>query len=101
MVTIPNELPSHLRHGGFTVSIRGRPGHSVGIDEAHEMCLNKDCKEYITRTSDDYIKCMAAFLSVRAKAIKNLETQLFPERDVMSVSNPLLLSTPRNYLVQS
>ena len=31
----------------------------------------------------------AAFLSVRAKAIKNLETQLFPERNVMSVIKPI------------
>ena len=79
MLTIPEDLLSKLSHGGFTVSIRGRPGHSVGIDEAHEMCVNKDCKEYITRPSADYINRTAAFLPVRAKAIKNLETQLFPE----------------------
>ena len=89
MLTIPDRLLSHLRQGGFTVSIRGRPGHSVGIDEAHEMCVNKDCKEYITRPSDDYMNRTAAFLSVRAKAIKNLETQLFPERNVMSVIKPI------------
>ena len=88
LLTIPNDLLSQLGHGGFTVSIRGRSCHSVGIDEAHEMCVNKYCKEYITRPSADYINCMATFLLVRAKAIKNLETQLFPERNTMSVIEP-------------
>ena len=89
MLTIPEDLLSKLSHGGLTVSIRGRPGHSVGIDEAHEMCVNKDCKEYITRPSADYINRTAAFLPVRAKAIKNLETQLFPEHKHVSVIKPI------------
>ena len=49
MVTISNELLSHLRHGGIIVSIRIRLGNCVGVDEAHEMYVNKDCKKYITR----------------------------------------------------
>ena len=89
LLTIPNDLLSQLSHGGFTVSIRGRPGHSVGIDEAHEMCVNKDCKEYITRPSADYINRTAAFLSVRAKAIKNLQTQPFPQHNNTSVIKPI------------
>ena len=69
LLTIP-EVLSHLKKGEFTVSIRGRAGHSVGIDEAHEMCINKDCKEYITRPSADNINCTGMLLPVRAKAIK-------------------------------
>ena len=79
MLTIPNELLSHLTLGGFTVSITGRAGHSVGIDEAHEMCINKECKEYITKPSADYIQRTATFLPVRAKAMKNIESQIFPD----------------------
>ena len=79
ILTIPKEILSHLSNGGFTVSITGRPFHSVGIDEAHEMCINKECKEYITRPSADYINRTAMFLPVRAKSMKNIETQLFPE----------------------
>ena len=76
MLTIPREILSHLSHGGFTVSIRDRPCHSVGIDEAHEMCITKEC---ITKPSGDYINRTALFLPVQAKAIKHIEDQPFPE----------------------
>ena len=57
------------------MSIRGRAGHSVGIDEAHEICINKECKECITRPSADYINYTPMFLPIRAKAMKNIEKQ--------------------------
>ena len=80
LLTIPEEVLSHLKKGGFTMSIRGRAGHSVGIDEAHEMCINRDCKEYITRPSADFINRTAMFLPVRAKAIKILKSKCFQTR---------------------
>ena len=43
------------------------------------MCINKECKEFITRPSADYINRTALFLPVRAKAMKHIEMQLFPE----------------------
>ena len=89
MLTIPNEILSHLSNGGFTVSITGRPCHSVGVDETHEMCINKECKEYITRPSADYINRIAMFLPVRAESMKNIETQLFPERKTASDTQPI------------
>ena len=87
LLTIP-EVLSHLKKGEFTVSIRGRAGHSVGIDEAHEMCINKDCKEYITRPSADYINRTAIFLPVRAKAIKNMEKQVFSDKKSANSVSP-------------
>lgn len=51
MLSLPTDTLSHLQSGGFTVSIKGRPCHSIGIDEAHEMCVNKDSKEYATGVS--------------------------------------------------
>ena len=77
LLTMPQEIIEQLHRGGFTVSILGSPGHSVGIDEAHEMCVNKDCKEFITRSSGDYINCVARFLPVRAKAMKILRLNYF------------------------
>ena len=44
-------LPAHmledLKQRGFSVSITGRPWHSVGLDEAHEMLIDKDCKQSV------------------------------------------------------
>ena len=81
MLTFPDEVLNQLCHGGFTVSIRGRPCHSIGIDEAHEMCINRECKEYVTRPSAENLTRTAIFLPIRAKAMKNAELQLFPERN--------------------
>lgn len=79
MDDLPQPMLEELRNGGFVVSLKGRPCHSVGIDEAHEMCINKDCKECITKPSADYFNRIAQFLPVRSKAMKNLESQIFPE----------------------
>ena len=46
------------------------------------MCINKDCKETITRPSAENMSRMAAFLPVRAKALKNLESQIFADSKV-------------------
>ena len=59
------------------MSILGRTCHCVGVDEAHEMWVNKECKEYIMRPSGENMNLTALFLPVRVTAIKNLVNQLF------------------------
>ena len=86
MLSIPEEIKSHLSRGGFSVSILGRTSHSVGVDEAHEMCIHKECKEYIIGPSGENMNRTALFLPIRAKAIKNLETQLFADSKAKTVS---------------
>ena len=95
MLTIPEEVLANLKRGGFTVSIRGRPCHSVGVDEAHEMCINRECKEYITRPSADYINRTAIFLPVRAKAIKNVEKQVFSDTKSANSACPKSITSLR------
>ena len=80
MLQFPDEVLCYLVEGGFSVSITGKACHSVGIDEAHEMCINRECKQYVTRPSAINMYKTASYLAIRAKAIKNAETQLFPEK---------------------
>ena len=48
---MPPSVLYQLKQGGWTVSLTGRPCHSVGIYECHKMCINKDCKKYIIQTA--------------------------------------------------
>ena len=42
IATMPAPILAMFRQGAFVVSITGRPWHSVGIDESHEILMNKD-----------------------------------------------------------
>ena len=79
MLSIPTTILSHLQQGEFTVNILGRACHSIAVDEAHEIGINRECKEFITRPSAEYINNTAQFLSIRASAITNLEAQAFAD----------------------
>ena len=72
-----------LKNGGWTVSLTGRTCHSIGIDKCHEMYINKDSKEYVTRPSADNLYRKAIFVPIRAKAIKELESQFSPEKVII------------------
>ena len=49
LMQMPTEETHITENGGFVVSIKGRYYHSVGIDEAHEMWINKQTKQAIVR----------------------------------------------------
>lgn len=46
---LPHNVRAAFCEGGFAVSILGNAWHSVAIDECHEMLINRDLKEAITR----------------------------------------------------
>lgn len=91
--SFPQDLLKALEDGGFVVSLRGCTCHSIGVDEAHEMCINRDCKTSITKLSADYIQRIAKFLLVRSKAIKNFEEQVYTEcKDINTNQTTSLLT---------
>lgn len=83
---LPPSILSALSMGGFTVSITGSPWHSVAIDEGHEMLINKDCKEAITRPSKDLVNQLALYFPFRAQCQKNLKTQVYPKDDISTLN---------------
>ena len=87
---MPASILTMFQQGAFVVSILGRPWHSVAIDEPHEMLINKNCKTSIVRPLPDYINRIAHYILYRSKAVKNLQSQLFPTKTdkYTAVSSP-------------
>ena len=80
VLTMPAPIKAMFQQGAFVVSITGRPWHSVAMDECHEMLINKDCKTSVIRPLPDYINRIAQYIPYRSKAIKNIQTELFPTK---------------------
>ncbi len=74
---MPSSVLTMFQQGAFVVSVTGREWHSVGIDESHEMGINRACKGAIIRPNPDYINRIAQYH--RTKSMENLKQQLFPE----------------------
>ena len=49
------------------ISLTGRPWHSVALDEAHEMKINKECETSIVHPTADYINRVAGYIPYRAQ----------------------------------
>ena len=67
---LPYAVKAFFHKGGFVVSITGQPWSSVGIDEAHEMLINRACKTSIVHPSKDYKNRVAGYLPYRTKCIR-------------------------------
>jgi hypothetical protein len=64
-----------FQQGAFAVNIKGKPWHSVAVDEAHEMMMNKSCKTSIVKPH-------------RISALENITNQLFPENTTTEIKSP-------------
>ena len=74
----PVEIKKCFEAGGFTVKLRNGIGHAVALDEAHEVCINRDMKMAVTRPTTAYLQKTMFFFSYRIKAHKQFISQLFP-----------------------
>ena len=48
---LPEDVKKCLEKGVFVCNIKGKMMHAVGLDEAHEILINKDIKTSVVRPS--------------------------------------------------
>ena len=91
----PQDILECLKEGGFTVKLNEGIGHAIALDEAHEMCINRDLKMAVARPTLPYLRKTNFFFSYRIKAQKQLTTQLFPtsQEETGTASNTIVDTT--------
>ena len=89
----PKEVKNFLNKGGFTVQIRNEKWKAVGMDEAHEMCINKKLKEAITYPTEAYLQKSSLFLNKRIKSQESFLKELFPGRDEVKETEEVTIKT--------
>ena len=87
--TYPKTTIKYFENGGFTISLNGNAGHSVALDEAHEMSINEDFKLAITRPTQAYLQKMSVYLRYRVAQHKNLINELLSQ-DKEQITQPSL-----------
>ena len=102
ILNMPTELIEYFEKGGFALSISGRALHSVGLDESHEMLINRHVKQAIVRPSKDYINRIAQYIPCRVKSFVNFKTQIFGSQTTSSgcITSPKMFS-PEQSTVKS
>ena len=88
-----------FERGAFTVKLTQQHWRAVALDEAHEMCINKDLKTAIARPTKPYLKKITLFLNDRTKIHNSFIQELFPERfeHHSESNNNILDDSPQAY----
>ncbi len=76
VLLMPQEIVAHFEKGAFVCNVSGNSFHSVALDEAHEMLVNKDLKTTVVRPTKEYIDRIIHYYPVRAQALKTLKQQV-------------------------
>ena len=76
LLCFPKEVMQHLQKGAFTVHLSEGNGHAVGLDEAHEMKINKDAKFSVVRPSPEIMNRISNLMPFRAQCLNSLKKHL-------------------------
>ena len=52
---MPEEVVKNFESGAFICNVTDRSVHSLALDEAHEMLVNKDFKTTVVRLTKEYM----------------------------------------------
>ncbi|CAH1799207.1 unnamed protein product [Owenia fusiformis] len=79
--SLPDDVVQHYKEGSFAVNMKGRKMANLGLDEAHEMTINKDVKAVLHRVNPKTIETIADYLATSAKIVKNVKEIVGLEED--------------------
>ena len=76
MMALPNYTLEHFEKGGFASNINGVNFSSIGIDEAHECTINKDCKMSLSKSLPQNMNQIAETVQYAAQLVHVYVNQL-------------------------
>ena len=76
MYALPKPVLQHFESGAFVSNIKGYSYSSVGIDEAHEMLINKHCKSALSHSLPTDMDKVCQTLEYQSKLIESFQNQL-------------------------
>ena len=93
LLCFPKEVMQHFQKGAFTVHLFQGNRHAVGLDEVHEMKINKDAKFSVVRPSPEIMNRISNLMPFRAQCLNSLKKHLdmemqFPIIIVMCLNQP-------------
>eukprot|EP00057_Strongylocentrotus_purpuratus_P019253 XP_011673727.1 PREDICTED: uncharacterized protein LOC105442823 [Strongylocentrotus purpuratus] len=77
LLNMPTSMLNHLKGGGFTVSVTGAMGESLGADESHETLINRQIKMALQVADPQLMDRPTLYLPYRAMGQQNLSNQVF------------------------
>ena len=80
-ILLPSNILEQFKQGGFSVNLTGRSWHSVGLDECHEMLINRDCKQSVVHPTKEFVTRQSLYFPFRSAVLKNVKKQLQLQAD--------------------
>ena len=84
LLCFPKEVMQHVKNGAFTVHLSEGNGHAVGLDEAHEMKINKEAIFSVVRPSPEIMNRISNLMHFRAQCLNSLKKHLDMEMQLPS-----------------